>query len=172
MVESKPCQNNIVLPDECMTLWGEPWATAHEQCGAIIACTWLSSECAHYVPTTHIGSSWRSPLTHSLMWILYTCPAHNVLRRKCRLRWHGQMKAISALLACVSPIAAMELIEEVCPCDEWLQRRNCESGNDTNNGIHRWNIFLPCSSPSVLAVAIEEAEYPCMLHGLERWYFT
>jgi len=28
VVESKPCQNNIVLSDVRMTLWGEPWATA------------------------------------------------------------------------------------------------------------------------------------------------
>jgi len=82
------------------------------------------------------------------------------------------MKALSALLTCASPIAAMELTEDVCPRDEWLQCRNCQSGNDTNKGINRWNIFLPCSSPSVLAVAIEEAECSCMLHGLERWYFT
>jgi len=42
------------------------------------------------------------------------------------------MKSLAAFLTCASPIAAMELTEAVCPCDEWLQRRNCESGNDTN----------------------------------------
>ena len=80
------------------------------------------------------------------MWILHTirhtmCSAENV-DWDVMDRWKHSLCPYWHV-----PIAVGHDIEEVCPHDEWLQRRNCESGNVTNNGINSWNLFCHMQQP-------------------------
>jgi len=80
------------------------------------------------------------------MWILHTilltmCSAEDV-------DWDGMDRWKHSLCPYWHvPIAVGHDIEEVCPHDEWLQLRNCESGNVTNNGIDSWNLFCHMQQP-------------------------
>ena len=109
------------------------------------------------------------------MWILRTGPAHHVLCKKCRLRCGMDTDESNLSVLIGMPIAVGHDIEEVCPHDEWLQRRNCGSGNVTNNRIDSWNPFCHMQQP--FHSCCRHWGGIVLMHGswlgfTGRWYFT
>ena len=91
--------------------------------------------------TMYSLSGWRSQVTHSLCG--YCTRVHHTMCSAQNVDWVGMYRWKQSLCLHWHVLAhcCRHGIEGACPHDEWLEHRNCKSGNVTNNVF--WHMQQP-----------------------------